>query len=138
MYAEFVDNGQITEAGYDAWGVLAKGKSDGENISLVCDVTNIHPAAAGVHVFLSVILHQNTRFKTHMFVPDVKCEKIFGYNFSKIRNPKIIENICADLVGCVVEWRPTEHGIELSTKRKLRSLADIFDRWQPGDAVLSL
>lgn len=138
MTSEFVIDGQVSEAGYDAWNVLVRNKYPDENIALICEVVNFRPALAGVHVFLEVVVNQYTRTKAYMLVPDEKCEKILGYKFLQTGDLEVSEKICADLVGCVVKWIYKEGQVELSAKHKLRSLADILDYWQPGDTVLSL
>lgn len=136
MTSRFIENAQVTEAGYDAWDVLVKNKLPDECIALVTDVSNIHAAEWGVHVFLSVMIDSHIRFKTHVYIPATKCEWLLGDKLSSIERDDGLKKVQINFVGSIVEYNLEERQVQLPLERRPKSLAEIFDQWKPGDSIL--
>lgn len=142
---KFIDNGNVTQAAYDAYNVIRQNTSN-EKFALITGITNISHAIAGVHIFLEAAPNSGRRLKTHKYIPSSQYDDMFGPNFdfddisafnSKIRNY---------LVSAVVAWRYVKEKdddipqllkrIELIFDGKPERLSNILYRWQPGDPVL--
>lgn len=135
----FVENGSMTDAGYDAYYAIWK-STPNEKIALIADVTSIFHAVAGVHVFLEVQINGN-RFNAHKYIPLTRYDNVFGRDTDLSDTEDLNSKIRYHLISGVVPWRSAAERnesprIELIFDEKPQRLSNILHRWVPGEPVL--
>lgn len=137
---KFVENGRITDEGYDAFNVIWKNTPD-ENIALISNINSISHAVAGVHIFVEVLINGN-RLKAHKYIPLSQHDDVFGRDTDLGDIEALNSKIRYHLISGVVAWRYAAEKnepphIELIFDERPQRLSNILHRWQPGEPVLA-